>query len=305
MKQFENGVIPGVAVITIGEARGHGLMVDKTTLEQIETLANQFANGVKVKEDHGRSVGAIIGMARNFRTDGDTLRADLHLLENVSNRKQLLEIAAEMPEEIGLSASFSGVDEDRDGVTYARAEELYSIDLVDMPAANPTGLFSRKIDNPNNNMDENQIQELTATVSELVSKQMEGYATELAGIKEMLEAMKPKELTEDEEKELEAEKEKAMQEAEEKELEKDKELAAKVIAAFEPQFKQLSAILGQTPVSPSGDTPPPVQKDFNAIVAERIAANPTAKKSLLIRECATQFQAEYIAARDNGTLKQF
>jgi hypothetical protein len=74
------GVIYGVAVITKGPALGHGMSVDDTTLAGVVAQANTYEGGMKVKLDHTDSAGAIVGYLRNFRIEGDAVRADLSLL---------------------------------------------------------------------------------------------------------------------------------------------------------------------------------------------------------------------------------
>jgi hypothetical protein len=307
MSKFSDGIIPGVAVMTIGEATGHDLFVDQTTIEQIESLGNEFSNGVKVKANHGGGVDTIIGRAKNFRIDGQTVRADLYLLENYNDRSRFMEIAEVMPEEVGLSATFSGIDEPIDDKTFARASELYSVDLVEIPAANPTGLFSRKFDSHAKSMESKEIAEIVKGVLETelaeIKAMQEEYKTELASIKEM---MAPKELSEEEEKEM-AEKEKAMEEKEEeKAMEEKKEMAALISEAVKGELKAFESILGGKYIKPSSsDGRQPAKKDFNAILQEEITANPNMGKSEILRKCIKEFSAEYTEAVNKGTLKQF
>jgi hypothetical protein len=52
----KRGTIYGVAVITAGEAKGHGMRVDMTTLEQVMDCAKDYIGGLAVRfaeEDHG------------------------------------------------------------------------------------------------------------------------------------------------------------------------------------------------------------------------------------------------------------
>jgi hypothetical protein len=137
------GIIFGVSVITEGVAKGHGVLVDSTTLLQVKACAETFSNGLKVKMNHAGQVGDIVGSLRNFRVEGRSLRADLHLLKNTSHRAYLMEVAESIPASFGLSISFSGSSEEKAGNKYARCTEIYSADLVDAPAANPNGLFSK------------------------------------------------------------------------------------------------------------------------------------------------------------------
>lgn len=147
----EAGILLGVSVITEGEARGHDMFIDATTLGQVRDCIAAFGDdGVKVKVNHWSGFEGIVGTLRNPRIDGIQLRADLHLLATHEARAKILEMAEQMPSQFGLSIAFSGESEEREvgsdagqiKANFARCQELYSVDLVDDPAANPTGLFS-------------------------------------------------------------------------------------------------------------------------------------------------------------------
>ena len=149
-----SGIIEGVSVITEGEAKGHGLQIDATTLQQVKACADQFSDGVQVKIDHGTGFDSIVGVLKNFRIEGKKLLADLHLLKSHELRERVLEISETMPGSIGLSVAFSGANEKSGSKVFARCEELYSVDFVDRPAANPSGLFHRGVDSPAKGMAE-------------------------------------------------------------------------------------------------------------------------------------------------------
>ena len=153
------GIIRGVSVITEGEAKGHGMLIDAATLAQVKQCAETYAGGLKVKistqRGHLGDVAEIVGFLTNFRIEwgkeramGDPqgqvqkLLADLHLLENSPHRAFIMELAEKVPDTFGLSISFSGPVERKDDAAFARCTEIYSADLVSEPAANPTGLFS-------------------------------------------------------------------------------------------------------------------------------------------------------------------
>ena len=135
-------VIEGVSIISIGEAKGHGLYVDEQTLMEVKECAESYKGGVKVNLDHGAGIKDIVGFCDNFRIIGKKLVADLNLLETAEKRAYVLEIASRMPDTFGISIAFSGPVRERDGRSFASCTELYSADLVQTPAANPTGLFS-------------------------------------------------------------------------------------------------------------------------------------------------------------------
>jgi hypothetical protein len=143
----EAGVIRGVSLITKGPALGHGVMIDDKTLEQVKTAAEQYAGVLKVKLDHSGGAGDIVGYIDALRIDGEKLLGDLHLLQNSPHRAYILEIAQRIPDTFGLSIAFSGPSEKSSDklTTLQRCSEIYSVDLVSEPAANPSGFFARKL----------------------------------------------------------------------------------------------------------------------------------------------------------------
>ena len=156
------GIIRDVAVITAGEAKGHGMQVDETTLEQVKDCADTYVGGLAVRfaqEDHGGGAANIVGNLRNWRfgtlddSEVKCLRADLQLLKAHADYPLILEMAETMPEAFGLSIMFSGVHDEKDGERFARCAELYGCDIVKNPAANPTGLFSKPDIQPTSEQD--------------------------------------------------------------------------------------------------------------------------------------------------------
>jgi hypothetical protein len=142
--------IKGVSIISIGEAKGHGLYVDEQTLIEVKECAEAYRGGVKVNLDHGAGIKDIVGFVNNFRIEGEQLLGDLNLLETSPMRDYVLEISSKLPDTFGISIAFSGPIEEIDGISFARCTELYSADLVQTPAANATGLFSftaKQVDN--------------------------------------------------------------------------------------------------------------------------------------------------------------
>lgn len=140
------GIISDVSVISEGEARGHDTWIDGETLSGVKACLDAMPSGVKVKINHFSGFDGIVGTLRDARLSGDRLRADLHLLNEHPARDLVLELAARQPDTFGLSIAFSGRKEKKGVKMYARCTELYSVDLVDAPAANPTGLFSQPFD---------------------------------------------------------------------------------------------------------------------------------------------------------------
>jgi hypothetical protein len=171
----DQALIMGVSVITEGDALGHGVMIDSTSLTSIRDHAIMKPSGVKVMLDHDDGIENTIGVLRNFEIEGTQLRADLQLLKMHSETPLIIEMAQTMPELFGMSISFAGTVEEIEGVYYVRCQELYSVDIVDMPAANPSGLFSAIVDTTQNVM---EVQAITIELS--AEKEMRLAAVELA-----------------------------------------------------------------------------------------------------------------------------
>ena len=91
------GTILGVSVISEGEAKGHSLFIDATTLAQVKAAAELFADGLQVKIDHWSGFDGIVGVLKNFSIDGPQLRADLSLLQTHDARERILEMSETMP----------------------------------------------------------------------------------------------------------------------------------------------------------------------------------------------------------------
>jgi len=183
----EKGIIYGVSVITEGIAAGHGEYVDSMTLAQVMGCAAKYAGGLKVVDRHTRgtdSVFSTVGSLKNFRIEGNKLRADMYLLQSEENRGKLLEMADSIPDTFGLSIAFSGPRETKDGKVYTRCEEIYNAALVDVPAANPTGLFSKRF---SQKIDANHINNMT---QEEFSKYKEGIDAQLKQFEAILAEIK-------------------------------------------------------------------------------------------------------------------
>jgi len=136
----------GISVITAGPALGHGMVIDADTLSQVVAKGNE-AGQVKVLSDHSSSVSNIIGYLENFSLDGGRVRADLTLLESHDGFAYFSELLSTLPGQIGFSISFSGVPRVADdGTMLADIQTLLSVDLVTQPAANPTGVYSARVD---------------------------------------------------------------------------------------------------------------------------------------------------------------
>jgi hypothetical protein len=192
-------VIEGVSVISIGEAKGHGIFVDSQTLLEVKDCAESYRGGVKVNLDHGAGIKDIVGYCTNFRIEGEKLVADLNLLESSPMRDYVLEISTKLPDTFGISISFSGPTRESNGMYFASCEELYSADLVQTPAANATGLFSftsKQVDNSYREMaettdtPETPDSEEGVTIVEL-AKRMDALEEMMLSYKTQMEAMIP------------------------------------------------------------------------------------------------------------------
>jgi hypothetical protein len=118
------GVIAGVSVISVGDAKGHGLKIDHTTLEQVKACAETYTNGLKVKMSHAGDAGDIVGFLSKFRIEGDKLLADLTLLKSARFRDYVLELASTIPDTFGLSIAFTGPVEKQGDMRLARCTEI-------------------------------------------------------------------------------------------------------------------------------------------------------------------------------------
>jgi hypothetical protein len=167
-----NAIIRGVSVITQGViARGHDLAVDETTLSQMKHCGDTRGQ-VPVKVDHKSGAASVCGYLENFYPQDGKLKADWHLLQTHPLKEQILETAARMPRGVGLSAAFVGPDKPertKDGKKAARCEELVSVDYVTLPAANPNGMFSAKVDSPQVAMNPELLAAIQAAVAEAVA----------------------------------------------------------------------------------------------------------------------------------------
>jgi len=134
---FESdSVIQDVYILSQGEAKGHDLYIDKTSIEQAFELMKKAPNGVKCKLNHGSGLESVVGYARNPRIEGDKLKADLHLLKSSPHYALIKEMADEAPDQFGVSLAFMNESETINGKDYIRPQSIASADLVSSPASN-------------------------------------------------------------------------------------------------------------------------------------------------------------------------
>jgi hypothetical protein len=178
----EAGVIRGVSVIKGGVvAKGHNLLVDDVALGQF------FAEGKKgkvpVKVNHKSGVSEMCGYLDNFRLEAKHVRADWTLLKSNKDYDLIMEAAEKMPECFGLSTAFQGEPETVAGQPRARCQDLVSVDVVVDPAANPSGLFSARVDSTKkaNGDTMTEFEQLLAAV-QANSNQLTELSTRLDGV---------------------------------------------------------------------------------------------------------------------------
>jgi len=141
MDEMELG---GVSILEVGEAKGHDLFVDKTSLETALKLMESAKNGTKAKMNHGSGLEAVVGFLRNPRIEGEKLVADLRLLRNSPHYGLIKEMASEAPDQFGVSLAFVNESETINGKDYIRPQSIASADLVSSPAAT-NGLFEEMV----------------------------------------------------------------------------------------------------------------------------------------------------------------
>jgi hypothetical protein len=276
--------ISGVSVITVGEAKGHGLIIDEQTLMEVKAAAETYSGGLKVKTDHYTGFNEIVGTLKNFVIDGDQLRADLYLLKNHDATARILEMAELMPDTFGLSISFSGEHKEDGSVVLARCSEIYSADLVDAPAANPTGLFSAKVDSEKKVMDEKQIADAIAAALAPIVADMDDMKAKLAAM----------ELTEDKEM---AEDEKMDEHTGEEKEDMNAKLAAELA-----EIKSLVTNFGAKPVALSVAVDPKVEVAAPTNFAEALdlVKSEGLTGSAATKATIARYPDLYLAARNEG-----
>jgi hypothetical protein len=164
-------VLNRVSVITAGEAKGHHLFMDDDFLARLVELGNEKPRGVRSRFGHPDictdAIGTELGMFRNFRKEGSQVFADVHFVVTESNKdmiSHIKEFAAKEPGVFGTSIVFEPAilrDEDGepilnkwgetemlikevDGKRYIGIDSFDAVDFVDSPAANPSGIYSKK-----------------------------------------------------------------------------------------------------------------------------------------------------------------
>lgn len=278
-------IIEGVSVISVGEAKGHGLFVDAQTLREVKACAETYAGGVKVNLDHGAGIKDIVGFCDNFRIVGEKLIADLNLLQNAERKDYVLEIAEKLPDTFGISIAFSGPVREIDGKRFASCEELYSADLVQTPAANPTGLFSfeaKAVDKISSDMEDAKIEiepkDDEISIADIVSR-LSALEAAFGDYKSKMEEMPKEEEMAEEKKDEESEMSK---------------LSAKLDTIIQN--------FGAAPMkgSAAAEEKPVAKFDLKALIESKTSE--LGSKTAAIKFAMSNHPAEYIALRDSNQL---
>jgi hypothetical protein len=280
-------VIEGVSIISIGEAKGHGLYVDETTLMQVKECAESYKGGVKVNLDHGAGIKDIVGFVNNFRIVGKQLLGDLNLLETSPMRDYVLEISSKLPDTFGISIAFSGPIREVEGLAFASCTELYSADLVQTPAANATGLFSftaKQVDSFSKQMEDATIEiepkEDEVSIADIVSR-LTALETAFGDYKSKMEMP-----------------------TEEPAAEMKEEMAAElsVISKLEAKLDSIISNFGAAPVKASvvAEEKAVEKFDLKAVITQK--TEELGSRTEAIRFAMRNHREAYIEARDNNEL---
>lgn len=149
----ENKIIHGVAMIRKGAVSdSRGWIVTEETLNQVLELASAVEDGVRARYGHPQPgenmLDRFLGRWKNFRRDGDVIRADLHLAETAFKTPNgdiagyVLELSQVDPRALGVSihAPFAN---DFDGLNI-KIKKIKAFDIVDEPAGTDDGMFSEQ-----------------------------------------------------------------------------------------------------------------------------------------------------------------
>ncbi|MDP3786194.1 MAG: hypothetical protein Q8R05_01360 [Candidatus Omnitrophota bacterium] len=157
-------VISGFAVVTKGITHDERGEFDDDALEKIVELGKKQKIGIKSRFGHpnmsGTALGTFLGRVKNFKRDGDIVRADLHIDPTAHKTPDgdladyVMSLAESDPDAFGSSMVIYWDEEyrkEKDGTLtkgkdgkdlppLIRVKKLNQVDIVDDPAAND-GLF--------------------------------------------------------------------------------------------------------------------------------------------------------------------
>lgn len=153
------GVIRGAKVIQLGSVNdSRPWLVDQETMSQVVKFGNGPQKGLKARFTHPNmsddGMGKYLGRWQNFRIEGDSVLADLHLSDSAAKspsgdlKSYVLQLASEDPEAFGISVAtklapemFQDMEDEDPQTRPLRLVGLYAADVVDEPAATRGGLF--------------------------------------------------------------------------------------------------------------------------------------------------------------------
>ena len=157
-------VISGFAVVTKGVTKDERGEFDDLSLDTVVDMGNSAKIGSKSRFGHpnmsNTALGTFLGRVRNFKRDGDIVRADLHIDPTAHKTPDgdladyVMSLAESDPDAFGSSMVIHWDEEyrrEKDGTLskdkngkdlppFIRVKKLNSVDIVDDPAAND-GLF--------------------------------------------------------------------------------------------------------------------------------------------------------------------
>ena len=157
-------VISGFAVVTKGITKDERGEFDDEALDKIIEFGDKQKIGIKSRFGHpnmsNTALGTFLGRVRNFKRDGDIVRADLHIDPTAHKTPDgdladyVMSLAESDPDAFGSSMVIHWDEEyrrEKDGTLskdkngkdlppFIRVRKLNSVDIVDDPAAND-GLF--------------------------------------------------------------------------------------------------------------------------------------------------------------------
>ena len=196
----ENGILRNVSFISRGPAIGHAMDVDDTTLQQVFDSLKPKIKGVKTRLSHPfleDGIVARLGRANVKAIDlkAGKVRGDINLGDYSKTTPKgdlwtyVLGLAKEDSDSIGLSIVFEPLpseartdDKGNSLNPAARVRDVLAVDLVDDPAANPDGLFSRG-DEPADGLEIDAGTEPEPTGESLMNPELKKHLIEKCGLK--------------------------------------------------------------------------------------------------------------------------
>ncbi|MCZ6655566.1 MAG: hypothetical protein O7D91_21365 [Planctomycetota bacterium] len=156
----EKNIIRGAAILQLGDVNDdRPWFADDQTLQQVVDAGNAAKNGLKARFTHpnmsGDGLGKFLGRWKNFRRDGEFVRADAHISDRSFKTPHgdlgtyVLDMADDEPEAFGVSVSprwdhkAMEAEQDKNGRQPLRLEKLIAADVVDEPAGTRGGFFGK------------------------------------------------------------------------------------------------------------------------------------------------------------------